>query len=62
MSDRPDPFPGDTFLRQYGFVVVGRPPGQLSVWSRGGREYTETEAHDLANILRTRELKKIDKE
>lgn len=49
-----DRFPGDTILRQCGFVIEARPAGAPALWRRNGRLYSDRDARLLAVALRAK--------
>lgn len=55
-----DRFPGDTFLRQFDFVILARPADGPAVWVRHGHQYTQDEAVRLAKLLRERAIRELE--
>jgi len=44
------PFPDDAMLRKHGFKVVSHSKDNVRIWRRGEREYTQTQALEVARF------------
>lgn len=53
-------FPGDDFLREFGFAICSRPRGGPAVWTRNGITFTQEEAIEYAKRLKKQSVERLE--